>query len=58
MKNILNYFMCIFFHPIEIIEKTFFIDRVSKKSVGKFKCRKCNKKYLANDKRNFYRQYI
>ena len=50
--------MCRFFHSIEIIENCSFVDRVSGKSVGKFKCKKCDKKYLANSKRDVFRCYI
>lgn len=53
-----NAVMCRFFHPIVTIENCSFIDSVSRKSVGKFKCKKCDKKYLANSKRDVFRCYV
>ena len=50
--------MCRFFHSIETLENCSFIDTVSGKSVGKFKCKKCDKKYLANSKRDIFRCYV
>jgi hypothetical protein len=50
--------MCRFFHSIETLENCSFVDKVSGKSVGKFKCKKCDKKYLANSKRDFFRCYV
>jgi len=50
--------MCRFFHPIETLENCSFVDKVSGKSVGKFKCKKCDKKYLANSKRDIFRCYV
>jgi hypothetical protein len=50
--------MCRFFHPIETLENCSFVDTVSGKSVGKFKCKKCDKKYLANSKRDIFRCYV
>lgn len=58
MKNILNSILCLFFHKIETIENCSFIDKVTKKSVGKFKCEKCNKEFLANNKRSFNKVYV
>jgi hypothetical protein len=34
--------MCRLFHPIETLENCSFVDSVSGKSVGKFRCKKCN----------------
>ena len=53
-----NAVMCRFFHPIETLENCSFIDGVSGKIVGKFKCKKCDKKYLANNKRDAFRCYV
>jgi len=50
--------MCRLFHPIETLENCSFVDSVSGKSVGKFRCKKCNAEYLANGKRDMFRCYV
>ena len=50
--------MCRLFHPIEMLENCSFIDKVTGKSVGKFRCKKCNTEYLANGKRDMFRCYV
>jgi hypothetical protein len=50
--------MCRLFHPIETLENCSFVDSVSGKSVGKFRCKKCNVEYLANGKRDMFRCYV
>jgi hypothetical protein len=50
--------MCRLFHPIETLENCSFVDSVSGKSVGKFRCKKCNAEYLANSKRDMFRCYV
>jgi hypothetical protein len=50
--------MCRLFHPIETLENCSFVDRVSGKSVGKFRCKKCGAEYLANSKRDMFRCYV
>lgn len=54
----INSFVCCCFHSIEIMENCSFIDKITRKAVGKFKCKKCNKKYLSNSKRSYFRCYI
>lgn len=58
IKSVFNGLNCRLFHPIETISNCDFIDRVTGKSVGKFKCIKCEKTYLANNKRDFFRCYV
>lgn len=50
--------MCRLFHPIETLENCSFVDSVSGKSVGKFRCKKCRAEYLANGKRDVFRCYV
>ena len=50
--------MCRLFHPIETLENCSFIDKVTGRSVGKFRCKKCNVEYLANGKRDMFRCYV
>lgn len=50
--------MCRLFHSIETLENCSFVDRVSGKSVGKFRCKKCGAEYLANSKRDMFRCYV
>ncbi len=50
--------MCRLFHPIETLENCSFVDSVSGKSVGKFRCKKCGAEYLANGKRDMFRCYV
>ena len=50
--------ICRLFHKIEKLETCCFVDKVSGDIVGKFKCNKCNKKYLANTKRGSFRCYV
>jgi len=50
--------MCRLFHHIETLENCSFIDKVTGKSVGKFRCKKCNAEYLANSKRDMFRCYV
>lgn len=50
--------MCRLFHPIETLENCSFVDSVSGKSVGKFRCKKCGAEYLANSKRDMFRCYV
>jgi hypothetical protein len=50
--------MCRLFHPIETLKNCSFIDKVTGESVGEFRCKKCDKKYLANSKRDFFRCYV
>ena len=49
--------ICRFFHKITVIDNCHFVDTVSGKSVGKFKCEKCEREYLANRKRSWFRCY-
>ena len=51
MKKII----CILFHKIITLENCSFIDNVTGESVGKYKCCKCNKTYLANSKVSIFR---
>jgi hypothetical protein len=50
--------MCRLFHPIETLANCSFVDSVSGKSVGKFRCKKCGAEYLANNKRDMFRCYV
>jgi hypothetical protein len=50
--------ICRLFHPIETLANCSFVDRVSGKSVGKFRCKKCGAEYLANNKRDMFRCYV
>lgn len=50
--------MCRFFHKIDVLENCSFVDTVSGKTVGRFKCQKCDKEYLANNKRDMFRCYV
>lgn len=54
----LHVVMCRFLHPIETIDNCSFVDSVSGKAVGKFRCKKCDVKYLANNKRDMFRCYV
>jgi len=49
--------ICLLFHKITIIDNCHFVDKVTGKSVGKFKCEKCKIEYLANNKRSWFRFY-
>ena len=50
--------ICRLFHPVEILDRFHFFDHVTKKMVGKYRCKKCGKEYLATSKRGiFFRVY-
>lgn len=49
---------CILFHPIEIITRNYFYDKVAHRPVGKFYCPKCNITFLANKKTSLFRVEI
>ena len=53
MKNLI----CHLFHKIEIFDNCLFVDKVSGKCVGKFRCDKCGKNFLSNKKRLSHRVY-
>jgi hypothetical protein len=57
-QSVKTSFMCRFTHNIITLESCSFIDKVSGESVGKFECKKCNVKYLANSKRGIFRCYV
>ena len=46
---------CLGFHPIETLARTYFIDKVTGKSVGKFYCPVCKETFLAEHKRAWFR---
>ena len=50
--------VCRLFHKIETIDKCHFVDKVDGRSVGKYRCTKCGRTYLANHKRSWYRCYV
>lgn len=53
----LNRIFCRIFHNIKTIESCKFIDIVSGRVVGQHECTTCNKRFMANYKRSWYRVY-
>jgi hypothetical protein len=49
--------MCRLFHHIRTIEDCKFIDRVDGREVGQYECCRCNKRFMANSKRSWFRVY-
>ena len=49
--------MCRLFHHIRAIENCKFIDRVDGREVGQYECCRCNKRFMANSKRSWFRVY-
>lgn len=49
--------MCRLFHHIRTIEECKFIDRVDGREVGQYECCRCNKRFMANSKRSWFRVY-
>lgn len=49
--------ICRLFHHIITIENCKFIDVVDGKKVGQYECSKCNKRFMANSKRSWFRVY-
>jgi len=52
-----NTFLCAVFHHIRTIEECKFIDKVDGGEVGQFECVKCKTKFMANNKRSWFRVY-
>jgi hypothetical protein len=49
--------MCRLFHHIRTIEECKFIDRVDGREVGQYECCRCNKRFMANSKKSWFRVY-
>ena len=49
--------ICRLFHHIRTIEECKFIDRVDGREVGQYECCRCNKRFMANSKRSWFRVY-
>ena len=47
--------ICSFFHPIQTLARTHFVDKVTGKSVGKFYCPECDNTFLAEHKHAWFR---
>jgi len=56
-RNLAKMLLCAVFHKIKIISNNVFIDKVSGKAVGQFKCEQCDVKFLASKKRDLFRVY-
>jgi len=46
---------CYLFHPKKTKKYIHYIDPVTQRPYGKYKCEVCNEKYLANNKWDWYR---
>ena len=57
MKTAMQNLICHLFHKIETFNQCLFVDKVSKKCVGKYRCDKCGKNFLSNKKRLTVRLY-
>ncbi len=57
MKSYLNEILCILFHKIRIINHCLFVDIVSGEKVGQYDCIRCNRVFMANSKRSWFRVY-
>lgn len=49
--------ICVLFHKIKTLNSCLFTDSVSGENVGEYECVKCNKVYMANSKRSFFRVF-
>jgi len=49
--------ICRLFHQIKTIENCKFIDAVDGREVGQYECCHCNKRFMANSKRGWFRVY-
>lgn len=54
-KMSLSNIVCRLRHQIQTIEDVYFVDTIEKKPVGIFYCPKCNKRFMANSPKSWFR---